>query len=157
MKPQAVEFLVHMALAAAIASVNTLAEDGLVDRDQVKPVPKLLHTPAVNFSQSARTSLSRSEHIPHSQSMMRPSQSNQLVSITGRRLDMEWRQLRQVEYLTDGGNSWIHTAILDDKPVVIKTLKPECQDVALAINEIESELGEKSIRDYLIENLFIMV
>jgi hypothetical protein len=33
MKPQAVEF-VHMALAAAVASVNNLAEDGLVDRGQ---------------------------------------------------------------------------------------------------------------------------
>jgi hypothetical protein len=102
--------------------LNTLADDGLVDRDQVKPVPKLLHSTGVNFSQSARTSLSRSEHIPHSQSMMRPSQSSLQVSITGRRLDMEWRQLQQVEYLTDGGNSWIHTAILDDKPVVANTI-----------------------------------
>jgi hypothetical protein len=102
--------------------LNTPADDGLVDRDQVKPVPKLLHSPGVNFSQSARTLLSRSEHIPHSQSMMRPSQSSLQVSITGRRLDMEWRQLRQVEYLTDGGNSWIHTAILDDKPVVANTI-----------------------------------
>jgi hypothetical protein len=64
MKPQAVEFLLHMALAAAIALVNTLADDGLVDRDQVKPVPKLLHSPGVNFLQPAQTSLSRSKHIP---------------------------------------------------------------------------------------------
>jgi hypothetical protein len=47
-----------------------------------------------------------------------------------------------VEYLTDGGNSWIHTAVFNGKPVVVKTLKPECQDVALAINEIEGELGK---------------
>jgi SH3-like domain-containing protein len=56
-------------------------------------------------------------------------------------LDLQWRQLTNVEYLTDGGNSWIHTAVLNEKPVVVKTLKPECQDVALAINEIEGELG----------------
>jgi SH3-like domain-containing protein len=70
--------------------------------------------------------------------MVRPTQYNHQLSVTG--LAFQWRQLRQVEYLTDGGNSWIHTAILDGRPVVVKTLKPECQDVALAINEIESEL-----------------
>lgn len=63
------------------------------------------------------------------------------TSITGARLDLQWRQLQNVEYLTDGGNSWIHTAVFNGKPVVVKTLKPECQDVALAINEIEGELG----------------
>lgn len=47
-----------------------------------------------------------------------------------------------MEYLTDGGNNWIHTAVLHGRSVVVKTLKPECQDVALAINEIEGELGE---------------
>jgi len=64
------------------------------------------------------------------------------VSITGAKLDLQWRQLQNVEYLTDGGNSWIHTAVFNGKPVVVKTLKPECQDLALAINEIESELGK---------------
>jgi serine/threonine protein kinase len=46
--------------------------------------------------------------------------------------------------LTDGGNSWIHTAVFNGRPVVVKTLKPECQDVALAINEIEGELSVHS-------------
>jgi len=56
--------------------------------------------------------------------------------------------LHHVEYLTDGGNSWIHTAILNGKPVVVKTLKPECQDVAVAIDEIESELAVHSKLDH---------
>ena len=138
MKPQAVEFLVHMSLAAAVAAVNSLAEDGLVDAfksttQSAKPMP-------ANLSRSTRTVMSRSEHIPQSLSMVQPTQCNQQISLTGGRLDLQWKQLRHVEYLTDGGNSWIHTAVLDGRPVVVKTLKPECQDVALAINEIESEL-----------------
>ena len=36
MKPQAVEFLVHMALATAVAAVNSLAEEVMVDE-----MPKL--------------------------------------------------------------------------------------------------------------------
>ena len=56
--------------------------------------------------------------------------------------------LCNVEYLTDGGNNWIHTAVLNGKSVVIKTLKPECQDVALAINEIEGELEIHSRLDH---------
>ena len=60
--------------------------------------------------------------------------------INSRSLDLKWSSLTNVEYLTDGGNTWIHTACVSNKPVVVKTLKPECQDVAIAINEIESEL-----------------
>jgi len=56
-------------------------------------------------------------------------------------LDVKWSSLRNVEYLTDGGNTWIHTATHSQTTVVVKTLKPECQDVALAINEIEGELS----------------
>jgi len=56
------------------------------------------------------------------------------------KLDLKWSALENVEYLTDGGNTWIHTAVVSGRPVVVKTLKPECQDVALAINEIEGEL-----------------
>mmetsp|Transcript_32431 Transcript_32431/g.53635 ORF Transcript_32431/g.53635 Transcript_32431/m.53635 type:complete len:347 (+) Transcript_32431:871-1911(+) len=129
MKPEAVEFLVHMALAAAVASVNLLAEEHVEAAVSARPTP----LPSNNISQS--------EHIPQSGSMVRPLQFNQQLSVTGCPLDLQWKQLRHVEYLTDGGNSWIHTAILDGRPVVVKTLKPECQDVALAINEIESELA----------------
>ena len=38
MKPQAVEFLVHMSLATAAAAVNSLAEDVMVDE-----MPKHIH------------------------------------------------------------------------------------------------------------------
>lgn len=39
MKPQAVEFLLHMSLATAASSVNSLAEDVMVD----EIMPKLQH------------------------------------------------------------------------------------------------------------------
>jgi hypothetical protein len=139
MRLPAVEFLVHMSLAAAVAAVNVLTEevrDGLVGRD-------LHHDSSGSVTRSVG---SRSEHIPHSASMLRPMRVTQRLSVTGARLDLQWRQLRNVEYLTDGGNSWIHTAVLDGRPVVVKTLKPECQDVAIAINEIESELGKSLLR-----------
>jgi hypothetical protein len=144
MKPAAVEFLVHMALATGVASINYLADDGLVDRDTRD-----------TLSQTAPSSLSHSEHIPHSKSMWRPEHYTQQVSVTGGRLDLQWKQLRNIEYLTDGGNSWIHTAILDGRPVVVKTLKPECQDVVMAINEIEGELG-KCIHGAFIVRTFLV-
>lgn len=129
MKPAAVEFLVHMSLSAAVASVNSLAEECLVvDRIEGKQ------------SQSGAP-MSRSEHSAPVRRAI-PHQRVSHTSITGARLDLKWRQLTNVEYLTDGGNSWIHTAVFSEKPVVVKTLKPECQDVALAINEIEGELSE---------------
>jgi hypothetical protein len=131
MRTTAVEFLVHMSLAAAIASVNSLSEDGLIDglpsNRQLSPIP-----PAI----------SQSEHIPSSNNnhVIR-HQRVERFSVTGAQLDLQWRQLHNVEYLTDGGNSWIHTAVFNGRPVVVKTLKPECQDVALAMHEIEGELG----------------
>lgn len=134
MKPAAVEFLVHMSLSAAVASVNSLAEECLLV-DRIEAVVK----------GSKSTAVSRSEHSAPARTPM-PHQRTSHTSITGARLDLKWRQLSNVEYLTDGGNSWIHTAVFNEKPVVVKTLKPECQDVALAINEIEGELGECSQR-----------
>jgi hypothetical protein len=136
MKPQAVEFLVHLSLAAGVASVNSLADDMQREALEVKDDSN-------NRRSSVAQLLSQSEHIPSSAPMVvRPNAFSQRVSVTGAKLDLQWRELRNVEYLTDGGNSWIHTAILDGKTVVVKTLKPECQDLVLAINEIESELGE---------------
>lgn len=131
-----------MALSAGVASVNSLAEDGLIDRspmvDKGKSALKNLHPP-----------ISHSEHIPLDN--VRPDggiairhQRMDRFSVTGAQLDLQWRQLFNVEYLTDGGNSWIHTAVFNGKPVVVKTLKPECQDVAVAINEIEGELAVHS-------------
>ena len=139
MRPTAVEFLVHMSLCAAVGAVNSLAEDGLIDRatnaTAAVEVDPATHSNGVPISQS--------EHVPHTgkHPPMIRHQRAEHTSITGARLDLQWRQLQNVEYLTDGGNSWIHTAVFNGKPVVVKTLKPECQDVALAINEIEGELG----------------
>lgn len=131
MQPTAVEFLVHMALCAAVAAVNSLAEECLVK------------DPAVEGKKGNRDSrISRSDHSAPARKAAIPHQRVAHTSITGAPLDLQWRQLTNVEYLTDGGNSWIHTAVLNEKPVVVKTLKPECQDVALAINEIEGELGK---------------
>ena len=135
MKPPSVEFLVHMSLATGIASVNALAEES--DRDIAMKEDSITNAMMMTVPKA----MSQSEHIPSSAPMLRPNIFSARVSVTGAKLDLQWKALRNVEYLTDGGNSWIHTAILDGKPVVIKTLKPECQDLALAINEIESELG----------------
>ncbi len=145
MRPIAVEFLVHMSLSAAVASANHLAEECLMDNEPELPRRSTdpLNKAAHHYNSNA-THLSQSAHSPHSQSMMNtiiPRRVTQQYSVTGARLDLQWRQLTNVEYLTDGGNSWIHTAVLGGKSVVVKTLKPECQDVVLAINEIESELG----------------
>lgn len=156
MKPQAVEFLVHMSLATAAAAVNSLAEEVMVDempklrldasvsdRDPRYPAvaQKLSHSAHVGDgthhpSHKSSVSISR-EHGPH-----------RIYSVTGAQLNLQWDSLRNVEYLTDGGNNWIHTAVLHGKSVVVKTLKPECQDVALAINEIEGELEIHSRLDH---------
>lgn len=143
MKPAAVEFLVHMSLGAAVASVNALATDGLVDRG--KSAGQGVGSGGNKDSGRAPgSSISQSDHLggraPGRSTAIRHHRIDH-TSITGARLDLQWRQLSNVEYLTDGGNSWIHTAVFNEKPVVVKTLKPECQDVAVAINEIEGELG----------------
>lgn len=129
MRPISVEFLVHMSLAAAVASVNTMSEEIVLPGKAALDELSMVHR-----------SLSQSEHYPRSAPMLR-SRVTQQFSVTGARLDLQWRELTNVEYLTDGGNSWIHTAVLNGMPVVVKTLKPECQDVVLAINEIEGELA----------------
>lgn len=138
MRPTAVEFLVHMSLCAAVASVNSLAEDGLIDRNtnnKVKGTQSASPRPGAPISRSDHSGLTPQQAvIPH--------QRVEHTSITGARLDLQWRQLHNVEYLTDGGNSWIHTAVFNGKSVVVKTLKPECQDMAVAINEIDGEIGK---------------
>ncbi|KAL7541284.1 hypothetical protein ACHAXR_011179 [Thalassiosira sp. AJA248-18] len=157
MKPQAVEFLVHMSLASATAAVNSLAEDVMVDE-----MPKLQFDASVGEHDPrypvAAHKLSRSAHVGnnHSPSAFPPHKSvsvsrdgpHRIYSVTGAQLNIQWDSLRNVEYLTDGGNNWIHTAVFHGKSVVVKTLKPECQDVALAINEIEGELEIHSRLDH---------
>ena len=126
-----------MALAAGVSSINSLSQKGHLDRVQNRGFATDDDRENYRVAQ-----LSQSEHAP---SGYTPPGSiairNQKKSVTGARLDLAWRQLTNVEYLTDGGNSWIHTAVLSGKPVVVKTLKPECQDVSIAMNEIEGELA----------------
>ncbi|GKY91741.1 hypothetical protein MPSEU_000145800 [Mayamaea pseudoterrestris] len=150
-KPPAVEFLVHMALSAGVTSVNSLAEDGLMDRSPGTPEKS-----AAVMKHQLQPPISHSEHLPMTASGENDGggiairhQRMDRFSVTGAQLDLQWRQLFNVEYLTDGGNSWIHTAVFNGKPVVVKTLKPECQDVAVAINEIEGELAVHSRLNHL--------
>jgi len=149
MKPSAVEFLVHISLAAAIASVNDLADDIMTDR--VQPLGHLTSmTKSQNMSEvkmnSSAVSLARLEsyqsvsNTKKSYVVARNSLSSPMEIQSSLNLNIHWECLRNMEYLTDGGYSWIHTAVMNGKPVVVKTLKPECQDLAIAINEIEGEL-----------------
>ena len=62
------------------------------------------------------------------------------VSVTGANLNLKWNNVSNIEYLCDGGNNWIHTGVMNNTPVVLKQLKPECQDLAMAMTEIEGEL-----------------
>lgn len=181
MKPQAVEFLIHMSLAVAVASVNPLAEDVMVV-DSEQPAAATIGHGSSSLSASAavaaataanagvvpldprhggsKLSKSCSPGPPHHYHHHLPNRSlafpgsdpratpQRLISVTGAQLNLQWENLSNVEYLTDGGNNWIHTAVLQGKSVVVKTLKPECQDVALAINEIEGELEIHSRLDH---------
>jgi len=176
MKPTAVEFLIHMSLAVAVASVNSIAEDVMVVDSEQPPlivggggghhhhhhgngVSGMSAAAAVAATRSKLSkSCSPSPHPNHHHYLPNRSLAFQgsdpratpqrLVSVTGAQLNLQWESLRNVEYLTDGGNNWIHTAVLQGKSVVVKTLKPECQDVALAINEIEGELEIHSRLDH---------
>ena len=146
----------HMSLAAGVASVNSLAEDGLMDAQLLlSNADSLMNGTHLRRSSELLPQMSKSEHIPtHGANDDGDSSSGKYatirhqqvgkVSVTGAQLDLQWRQMQNVEYLTDGGNSWIHTAVFNGRPVVVKTLKPECQDVVLAINEIEGELSVHS-------------
>mmetsp|Transcript_7719 Transcript_7719/g.22605 ORF Transcript_7719/g.22605 Transcript_7719/m.22605 type:complete len:863 (+) Transcript_7719:344-2932(+) len=149
LKPPAVEFLIHMSLSAAVTSVNALDKDGLLDRAQGVPtdeegrvsVPSPSRVHKNNWQLSKTSDGVGSNRMTPVISKPISYQRADRTSITGARLDLQWRQLLNVEYLTDGGNSWIHTAVFDGKPVVVKTLRPECQDSAQAISEIEAEVA----------------
>ena len=54
--------------------------------------------------------------------------------------NIDYELLCNREYLTDGTNAWIHVVVMNQQPVVINDLKPECEDDVRAINEIEEEL-----------------
>lgn len=147
MRPPAVEFLVHMSLSAATVSVNSFATE-IFDEEYTSNTFQPMHMDAMSVRNAGPALSSRSEHLSqtnhrHYKKLSPPIGRPVLggFSVTGARLDMKWAHLSNVEYLTDGGNNWVHTAVVDGRPVVVKTLKPECQDVALAINELESELN----------------
>lgn len=154
MKPQAVEFLVHMSLSTVVTAVNSLAEEVLVDEPQTLRFDASVgeHDPryAASVQKLSKSEHVRDNHLPeqvHKAPISRDG-PHRIFSVTGAQLDLQWDALRHVEYLTDGGNNWIHTAVLHGKSVVVKTLKPECQDVALAIKEIEGELDIHSRLDH---------
>eukprot|EP00816_Leptocylindrus_hargravesii_P009639 CAMPEP_0196802092 /NCGR_PEP_ID=MMETSP1362-20130617/1793_1 /TAXON_ID=163516 /ORGANISM="Leptocylindrus danicus, Strain CCMP1856" /LENGTH=601 /DNA_ID=CAMNT_0042173301 /DNA_START=667 /DNA_END=2469 /DNA_ORIENTATION=- len=132
MRPPAIEFLVHMALAAAVASANDLA-DGVFNIDSSKGPSSMVNAAGGSGKDNGP------RETPILAPPVQPVLKN-IVSVTGANLNMKWNSLQNIEYLTDGGNSWIHTAVVNGKSVVVKTLKPECQDMAMAINEIEAEL-----------------
>jgi serine/threonine protein kinase len=136
-----------MSLSAGVASINALTEEGLMAKRRDRGIRNDLSASrdSITNNQNHNTMISRTEHAGTSGKINAiVHQRPEKISVTGARLDMQWRQLSNVEYLTDGGNSWIHTAVFNGKPVVVKTLKPECQDVAMAINEIEGELAVHS-------------
>jgi serine/threonine protein kinase len=146
-RPTSVEFIVHMSLAAGVASVCSLSNSGET-RAAAEKRNLSSSTGRQNNMDALQPLPFRSEHVGTSRTVASRPQPMDSLSITGARLDLQWRQLSNVEYLTDGGNSWIHTAVFQGRPVVVKTLKPECQDVAVAINEIEGELSIHSRLDH---------
>lgn len=143
--PAAIEFFVHLSLAAGVASVNKLSSD---HHHHTKSKNLTSTTNSSNGTTNPPTGppLSQSEHHPNNNNTS--STNNPIlhhrqghVSITGARLNVPWRSLSNVEYLCDGGHTWIHTALFENhRPVVVKTLKPECQDLATAMHEMEAEL-----------------
>jgi Serine/threonine protein kinase len=176
MRPEAIEFLVHTSLAAAVASVNNFMDDneedwkkGNLAKPSRMPMPfdygPTLHPRVPQRPNSAdfisQHPYSCTTHLiaDHKHEVIDtsrgvrpvPSDDRSLVSIhsvTGANLNLRWSDLSNVEYLTDGGNNWIHTAVMCKSPVVIKQLKPEVKDVAVAINEIEGELAIHSLLDH---------
>lgn len=186
MRPEAIEFLVHMSLAAAVAGVNTFNDDdgSIGDDPSATPMDALFEygssAPDTMQTMSSRqisesyvplpsstghgrpmsAGLPSSEHPAATCLHLSPDHKHKGIetsrgirpvpadgrsifesSVTGANLNLTWSDLRNIEYLTDGGNNWIHTAVMNKTPIVIKQLKPEVQDVAIAMNEIEGELA----------------
>lgn len=167
MRPEAIEFLVHSSIAAAVAGVNNFADDGEPSKpSEMSMLFDFGNGGPPHSSQERRDSDFMSQHpLTHQLNAdqthevidtsrgVRPIPSDDrsvvsLQSVTGAKLNLHWSDLRNVEYLTDGGNNWIHTAVMKNKSVVVKQLKPEVKDVAVAINEIEGELKIHSLLDH---------
>lgn len=146
----AVEFLVHMSLATAIASANSLhsnsvvrslssqrflLEDTSLDRNKSHPSKEDLRRTIRNSNLCTATTAGAEEP------------DNMVTNSEGKEVLM-WSDLRNMEYLTDGGYTWIHTAVWNGKTVAVKGLKPECQDLVTALNEMEAECDIHSKLDH---------
>ena len=207
-RPEAIEFLIHMSLAAAVAGVNHFTDDDQImdistsshynrhymsksstihkyNRNDAiyNGVPTAVTTPRNNnntaphhnsqrpYPGSAPTKVPPSfvpeHHYQNQRRTKTPDHKHEAIhtsrgirpvpldnrsiesiqsvqsttSVTGANLNLTWSDLRNIEYLTDGGNNWIHTAVMDNQTIVIKQLKPEVQDVSVAMQEIEGELA----------------
>jgi Protein kinase domain len=156
--PAAIEFFVHLSLAAGVASVNSLSIDSAVEqqqqlqqqqashrhhpydtlsRSESHPLPNPLTAPQQHHQLQQQLQQHQQQHQQQQQHLLQTS----VIPTVVPPLTLQWRSLANVEYLTDGGNSWIHSAVYQGKPVVIKTLKPEAQDLVLAMNEMETEMA----------------
>jgi len=149
MRPEAIEFLVHMSLAAAVAVVNNFLDDNdhLVNGFQSVISPPrtqptwTCHALSTEYGNNGSGSL-RPRSADHAQSQypyplgmhlhhlstdhdhetietsrgLRPIHpmvpTLRLLSVAGANLNLNLTlsDLRNMEYLTDGGNNWIHTA-----------------------------------------------
>jgi len=84
-----------------------------------------------NFNLKALSSIDeKNESQPQSSSLY----TTKIVTI-------DWNQLHDVEYFTQGGSSNIHTAFYNGKNVIVKTINPEFDNEDAYANDIENELN----------------
>lgn len=140
-QPAAIEFFVHLSLAAGVASVNSLSTDSLESSVAHRHAYDTLSRSDNHQSQLSNIDQQQLQHQQQQRHAIQHQRPQLASMITGAPLTLQWRSLANVEYLTDGGNSWIHSAVYQGKPVVIKTLKPEAQDLVVAMNEMECEMA----------------
>ncbi len=77
-------------------------------------------------------------------------QMEEAYSVTGANLRLDFHDLHNLVYLTEGGNNWIHTAVMNQTKqiVIVKQLKPEVTEAINAMDEIESELKIHALLDH---------
>lgn len=63
-------------------------------------------------------------------------------------LNLQWKDLKDIEYFASGGRSAIYTALFNDMPVMIKTVKLDDNDSATTEQEIEKEIATLSMLDH---------
>ncbi len=96
-----------------------------------------------------RESLQPNEPCPPLESQLQDDEGKgQLQDVDVYNEKVPWNDLKNIEYLTDGGNNWIHTAVMKNKPVVFKQLKPEVTENINAMDEIENEINIHSQLDH---------